>query len=111
MTTQISARERLEAYMTHESDADADEYNRRLDAYRAEVLREATDEVDCLTRENCPVRAVTTLPGAWYDGLSVAVEKLRRMADEGGCTGECAPTTGAFKHGPRCPNQPATAAS
>jgi hypothetical protein len=37
MTT---ARERLEAYMVHESDEDAAEYAARLDAYRAEVIAE-----------------------------------------------------------------------
>lgn len=44
----MSARDALNAYVAHESDADQAEYEKRLDAYateiRAQVLREAKDE-------------------------------------------------------------------
>jgi hypothetical protein len=58
-----------------------------IDAFRAqvrrEVLREAADAADCLKRED--VATPTTTPDAtWYDGLAVAVQLLRRMADAAG---------------------------
>jgi len=78
-----SARDRLNAFVTHESDEDAAEFAARLDAYRAEVLREAANAADCLKRED--VATPTTTPDAtWYDGLAVAVQLLHRMADAAG---------------------------
>ncbi|WP_086710276.1 hypothetical protein [Streptomyces antimycoticus] len=49
----------------------------------AEVLSEAAEAADCLTREDSP-NITTTLESAWYDGADAAVQLLHRMADEAG---------------------------
>lgn len=80
-------------------------------APRSEVLNEAADVAESLRQ----FERVTGSRGAAQVSENVGVlrvaDELRRRANEGACTGECSPTTGAFKHDPQCPNQPATAAS
>ena len=62
---EITARERLEAFVAHESDADQAEYSARLDAYRAEVLAEATGKQRAWARN----RITGDCMDAWGDDL------------------------------------------
>ncbi|NUP45415.1 MAG: hypothetical protein HOY76_52415 [Streptomyces sp.] len=69
-----SALDKLNAYVTHESDEDAAEFARRVAAYRAEVLHEAADELERPIPEGAPCED-------WQD-LIDAVVQIRDMAEE-----------------------------
>jgi len=73
----MSARDQLAAYIGYEPDERDEKFIALLDAYRAEVLREAADK---LALELAPEQ-----PGAgpgFLLALRLAMRSLRRMADE-----------------------------
>ena len=73
----MSARDQLAAYIGYEPDERDEKFVALLDAYRAEVLREAADK---LALELAPEQ-----PGAgpgFLLALRLAMRSLRRMADE-----------------------------
>lgn len=69
-----SALDRLNAYVTHKSDADEAEFARRVFAYRAEVLHEAADALAHPIPEGAPTED-------WAD-LIEAIEQIREMAED-----------------------------
>jgi hypothetical protein len=80
-----SALDKLNAYVTHESDEDATKFAALLAARDAEVLREAADVLTTL-RDTTDVN-VAEYPR--YDGrcrsaLNDGIARLRRLADEAG---------------------------
>lgn len=80
----MSARDALEAYMVHESDEDAAEYGRRLDAYRAEVLAEAADRAEGLRQFDAAWGARKSAQVSENVGVLRVADELRRLAADGG---------------------------
>ena len=74
----MSARDALEAYMVHESDEDAAEYGKRLDAYRAEVLADAkvADWQARAKKAEAEVKRMRAAVLAEANELSVAVSRI-----------------------------------
>ena len=73
----MSARDQLAAYIGYEPDERDEKFIALLDAYRAEVLREAADKL--------ALALVPEQPGAgagFLLALRLAMRSLRRMADE-----------------------------
>ncbi|MEU1908467.1 hypothetical protein [Streptomyces hygroscopicus] len=69
-----NALDKLNAYVTHETDADEAEFARRVFAYRAEVLHEAADELARPIPEGASCED-------WAD-LIEAIEQIREMAED-----------------------------
>ena len=73
----MSARDALNAYVAHESDADQAEYEKRLDAYANEIHVKAIREAANMLVGQLP-DSTGSAPKAWTD----AIEHLRAAADD-----------------------------